>query len=115
MFRHIINWYVASNIYQSGVNKVRANGELGEDFEKKFNVNSREMLIAGYLESVGAVLMSLSLVSKTFGRLGALMASIVMSAATVKHYLAGDSFDESKSSLKLASLSILSFLASLRK
>ena len=115
MFRHIINWYLASQLYQPGLSKVKANGEVGEEVEKKFNVNSNEMLIVGYLESIGAVLLSLSLVSKTFGRLGAFMASTVMSVAAAKHYLAGDSFKDTKPALKLASLSILSFLASLRK
>ena len=53
MIKYLVNLYVGSQIIEGGLNKLKADGNMGEEFETEFNVNSDQMKIAGYLESVG--------------------------------------------------------------
>lgn len=115
MFRYLTNLYVAKNVFENGMSKIEANGEMGEDFEKHFNVNPNQMKFAGYFEAIGSVLLGLSFLSKTFGRLGSFMVGSVTGVATIKHFLAGDGYKGAKSAMTLAGLSLASFLSTFCK
>lgn len=115
MFRYLINLYVATDVFNKGIQKIEANGEVGEDFEKHFNVNPEQMKLAGYFEAMGSALLALSLFSKTFARLGAFMVGSVTSVAAIKHLLAGDGFKGAQHALTIAGLSMVSLIASFTK
>ena len=115
MFRYLTNLYVAKNVFENGMSKIEANGEMGEDFEKHFNVNPTQMKLAGYFEAIGSVLLGLSFLSKTFGRLGSFMVGSVTGVATIKHFLAGDGYKGAKGAMTLAGLSLASFLSTFCK
>ena len=115
MIKYLVNLYVGSQIIEGGLNKLKADGNMGEEFETEFNVNSDQMKIAGYLESVGSIFLFLSFLGKTFTRIGALMISAVMSVAVFKHFIAGHGFEGSKKALKLLGLSAASLFETFRK
>lgn len=115
MLRHVVNFYVGKNMFENGLQKIQNDGELGEDFEEKFNVDSNQMKIAGYFEAIGGALLFFTLFSKTLVRIGIIMMNIVLGTAIFKHYKSGDTFDETKGALKFFSLNTLSFLETFRK
>lgn len=115
MIKYLLNAYVGSQIIEGGLDKIKADGQLGESFEKEFNVNADQMKVAGYLEAVGSIFLFLSFFGKTFTRIGTLLINAVLGVAVVKHLKAGHGFEGSKKALKLLGLSTLGFLESFRK
>lgn len=115
MIKYLVNLYVGSQVFEGGLDKIKADGHMGEEFETEFNVNSDQMKIAGYLEAIGSIFLFLSFLGKTFARLGALMISAVMGVAVFKHFKAGHGFEGSKKALKLLGLSAASLFETLRK
>ncbi len=115
MIKYLANAYLGSQLIEGGLDKIKADGNLGEDFESEFNVNADQMKLAGYLEAVGSIFLFLSFFGKTFTRIGTLLVNAVLGVAVIKHFKAGHGFEGSKSALKLLGLSTLSFLDSFRK
>lgn len=115
MLKYLVNLYVGSKVFEGGLDKIKAEGNLGEDFESEFNVNKDQMKIAGYFEAVGSIFLFLSFLGKTFTRIGTFLINTVLGVAILKHLKAGHGYEGSKKALGLFGLNTLSFLSTLRK
>ncbi|MFC3419367.1 hypothetical protein ACFOLA_07780 [Salinicoccus hispanicus] len=115
MIHYLLNAFIGKNIIESGLTKVENEGQVGEDFEKEFNVNPNQMKIAGYFEAIGAMFLFASFLGKAFTRIGSLMVGSVMGVAAYKHYKAGHGYEGSKNALKFLGLSTLSFANTFNK
>lgn len=115
MLKYLVNLYVGSQVIEGGLDKIKADGNLGEDFEKEFNVNNDQMKIAGYFEAVGSLFLFLSFFGKTFTRIGVFLINSVLGVALLKHFKAGHGYEGSKNALKLFGLNTLSFFETFRK
>lgn len=115
MLRHLVNFYVGKNMFEGGLQKIQNEGELGSDFEEKFDVDSNQMKIAGYFEAIGGALLFFTLFSKTLVRIGIVMMNLVLGTAIFKHYKSGDGFEETKGAIKFFGLNTLSFFETFRK
>lgn len=115
MIHYLFNTYIAKNMFDGGMQKVRNEGNMGEDFENEFNVDKDQMKIAGYLETIGSVLLFVSFLGKSFTRMGTIILNIVLGVAIIKHLKAGHGFEGSKNALKLFALNTVSYLGTFRK
>ncbi|WP_411842784.1 hypothetical protein [Salinicoccus sp. HZC-1] len=115
MIHYLLNAYIGKGMIDGGLQKVKSGGEMGEDFENEFKVDSKQMQIAGYFETIGSIFLFASFLGKTFTRIGTLMINAVLGMAILKHYKAGHGYEGSKNALKFFGLSTLSFLETLRK
>ena len=115
MLQYLVNLYIGKGVFNSGLQKVKKKGQMGEEFEDTFEVSAPQMKIAGYLEAAGAGLLFLSFLGKTFTRLGTLLISIVLGTAVFKHLKAGHGYEGSKGAASLLGLSLVSFLETFRK
>lgn len=115
MLRHLVNFYVGKNMFEGGLQKVQNDGELGSGFEEKFDVDSKQMKLAGYFEAIGGALLFFTLFSKTLVRIGIIMMNLVLGTAIFKHYKSGDGFEETKGAIKFFGLNTLSFFETFRK
>ncbi|HIW12026.1 MAG TPA: hypothetical protein H9891_02580 [Candidatus Salinicoccus stercoripullorum] len=115
MIQYLLNAYVGKNIIDSGLSKVKSDGQMGEEFENEFKVDSNQMKIAGYLEAVGSALLFVSFLGKTFTRIGTVLINAVLGVAIFKHYKAGHGYEGSKNALKFFGLNTLSFLETFRR
>lgn len=115
MLKYLVNLYVGSKVIEGGLDKIKAEGNMGEEFESEFNVNNDQMKIAGYFEAIGSIFLFLSFLGKTFTRLGVLMINGVLGVAILKHLRAGHGYEGSKNALQLFGLNALSFLETFRK
>lgn len=115
MLQYLVNLYIGKGVINSGFEKVKNKGEVGEETKEMFNVNSSQMKIAGYLETAGAVFLFLSFLGKTFTRIGTLMVSIVLGTAVFKHFKAGHGVEGSKNAASLLGLSVVSLLETFKK
>lgn len=115
MLKYLVNLYVGSKVIEGGLDKIKADGNLGEEFETEFNVNNDQMKIAGYFEAIGSIFLFLSFLGKTFTRIGVFLINSVLGMAIFKHLKAGHGYEGSKSALKLFGLNTLSFLETFRK
>lgn len=115
MLKYLVNLYVGSKVIDSGLNKIKADGNFGEEFEMEFNVNNDQMKIAGYFEAIGSIFLFLSFLGKSFTRIGVFLINSVLGVAILKHFQAGHGYEGSKGALKLFGLNILSFLETFRK
>lgn len=115
MIKYLVNAYVGSQVLEGGLNKIKADGNMGEEFESEFNVNNDQMKAAGYFEAIGAIFLFLSFLGKTFTRAGIFLINAVLGVAVVKHLKAGHGYEGSKNALKLFGINTLSFLETFRK
>lgn len=115
MLKYLVNLYVGSKVIEGGLDKIKAEGNMGEEFESEFNVNNDQMKIAGYFEAIGSIFLFLSFLGKTFTRLGVLMINGVLGVAILKHLKAGHGYEGSKNALQLFGLNTLSFFETFRK
>ncbi len=115
MLKYLVNLYVGSKVIEGGLDKIKAEGNMGEEFESEFNVNNDQMKAAGYFEAIGSIFLFLSFLGKTFTRLGVLMINGVLGVAIFKHLRAGHGYEGSKNALQLFGLNTLSFFETFRK
>ncbi|MGO1922460.1 MAG: hypothetical protein ACTH14_01385 [Jeotgalicoccus sp.] len=115
MLKYLVNLYVGSKVIEGGLNKIKAEGNMGEEFESEFNVNNDQMKAAGYFEAIGSIFLFLSFFGKTFTRIGVFMINAVLGVAIFKHLKAGHGCEGSKNALQLFGLNTLSFLETFRK
>lgn len=115
MLQYLVNLHIGKSIFEGGLQKVENEGQMGEDFESEFNVNSSQMKIAGYFEAVGSAFLLLSFLGRSFTRIGSLMISIVMGTAVFKHLKAGHGYEGSKGALQLLGLSTISFFETFKR
>ncbi|GAA3714638.1 hypothetical protein GCM10022378_01710 [Salinicoccus jeotgali] len=115
MIQYLLNAYIGKNVIEGGLAKIENEGQMGEDFEKEFNVTPDQMKVAGYLEAIGSLFLFASFLGKSFNRIGSLMISGVLVVAVFKHLKAGHGFEGSKNALKWASLSLLSLIETFSK
>ncbi|WP_411843153.1 hypothetical protein [Salinicoccus sp. HZC-1] len=115
MIHYLFNAYIGKNMIDGGLQKVQNEGEMGEDFEKEFDVNKDQMKIAGYLETIGSIFLFASFLGKTFTRVGTILLNIVLGVAIIKHLRAGHGFEGSKNALKLFGLNTVSYLGTFSK
>lgn len=115
MIQYLLNAYIGKDLIDSGLSKVKNEGQMGEEFEKEFKVDSNQMKAAGYLEIIGSIFLFASFLGKTFTRIGTVMINAVMGIAIFKHYKAGHGYEGSKNALKYFGLNTLSFLETFRK
>ena len=44
MIKYLVNAYVGSQVFEGGLNKIKADGNMGEEFESEFNVNNLSLI-----------------------------------------------------------------------
>ena len=115
MIHYLFNAYIGKNMIEGGLTKVENEGQMGEDFEKEFNVEPSQMKLAGYFEAIGSLFLLASFLGKSFTRIGSLMISSVLGVAIFKHLKAGHGYEGSKNALKFFSLGLLSFIETFKK
>lgn len=115
MLQYLVNLYIGNGVFKGGVDKVKKQGNMGEEFENTFNVNPSQMKAAGLFEAIGASFLFLSFFGKTFTRIGTLMVALVMGPAAFKHLKAGHGMEGSKHAGTLLGLSLVSFLETFKK
>lgn len=115
MLKYLVNLYVGSQVIEGGLDKIKADGNMGEEFESEFNVNNDQMKAAGYFEAVGSIFLFLSFLGKTFTRIGVFLINAVLGVAILKHLKAGHGYEGSKNALKIFGINTLSFIETFRK
>ena len=115
MLHYLFNAYIGKSMIEGGMQKVENKGHMGEDFETMFNVDSNQMKVAGYLETIGSLFLLASFLGKSFTRMGTIMLNIVLGVAIIKHLKAGHGFEGSKNALRLFGLNTVSYLETYRK
>src|SRR5699024_3815837 len=115
MIQYLLNAYIGKGMIDGGLAKVKNEGQMGEEFEKEFKVDSKQMKIAGYLETIGSEFLFSSFLGKKFTRIGTLMINAVLGVAIFKHYKAGHGYEGSKNALKFFGLNTLSFVETFRR
>ncbi len=115
MMHYLFNAYIGKSMIEGGMQKVENEGEMGEEFESTFDVDSNQMKISGYLETIGSAFLLVSFLGKSFTRAGTIMLNIVLGVAVIKHLKAGHGFEGSKNALKLFGLNTVSYLETFRK
>lgn len=115
MIKYLLNAYVGKGMIDGGLAKVKNDGQMGEEFEQEFKVDSNQMKAAGYLETIGSIFLFASFLGKTFTRIGTVMLNAVLGVAIFKHYKAGHGYEGSKNALKFFGLNTLSFVETFRR
>jgi len=115
MIQYLLNAYVGKSMIDGGLAKVKSDGQMGEEFESEFKVDSNQMKAAGYLETIGSAFLFASFLGKTFTRIGTVMINTVLGVAIFKHYKAGHGYEGSKNALKFFGLNTLSFAETFRR
>lgn len=115
MLKHISNGYVAKELLNSSLPKVKNDDQAAHQFKEGFNLSRNAMKFAGILELFGAIFLFMSVFGRRFARIGAVMINIVLAGAIFKHFKAGHGLKGSKKALKFFGLNVLNFIETLRK
>lgn len=115
MIKHVSNGYVAKEVFNSSLPKVKNDDRAAQQFEEGFNISRPVMRIVGLFEFIGSVLLFMSVFSRRLVRVGTILINIVLGGAIFKHLKAGHGFKGAKTALKLFGLNVLNFAESLRK
>src|SRR5699024_8094484 len=115
MIKHVSNGYVAKEVFNSSLPKVKNDDGTAHQFKEGFNLSRNVMRIVGVLECIGSIFLFLSVFSRKFVRIGTVLINIVLGGAIFKHLKAGHGFKGAKAALKLFGLNVLNFAETLRK
>ena len=115
MLKHAANGYVANKVLRSSLPKVKNDEQTSIAFKEGFNVSRPMMRIVGFFELIGSIFLILSLFGKKFSRIGTVMINIVLGGAIFKHLEAGHGVKGAKDAIQLFTISVLSFLETLKK
>lgn len=115
MLKHVSNAYVANRLFKSSLPKVNNDDDTAKQFEEGFHLSRNTMRVAGTLELIGSIFLFMSLFSKIFVRVGAILVNIVLLGAIFKHFESGHGFKGAKNALQLFGLNILNFIETFRK
>src|SRR5699024_10515171 len=118
MLRRVSNGYVAKEIFQSSMPKVKNDDQAADQFKNVFQLSRNAMKLAGFFELVGSLFLMLSILSrsgKTFIKIGTILINIILGGAIFKHLQAVHGFKGAKKALQLFSLNKLNFIESTRK
>ena len=118
MLRRVSNGYVAKEMFQSSMPKVKNDDQAADQFKNGFQLSRNAMRLAGFFELVGSLFLMLSILSrsgKTFIKIGTVLINIVLGGAIFKHLQAGHGFKGAKKALQLFGLNTLNFIESTRK
>ncbi|GGK05635.1 hypothetical protein GCM10007063_30080 [Lentibacillus kapialis] len=115
MLKHISNGYVAKEIFNSSLPKVKNDDQAAHQFKNGFNLSRNAMILAGFFELIGSIFLFMSVFGGKFVRIGTIMINIVLCGAIFKHFEAGHGLKGSKKALKFFGLNTLNFMETLRK
>ncbi len=115
MLKHVANGYVAKEIINSSLPKVKNDEQTARQFKDGFNLSRNAMRLAGFFELIGSIFLLMSVFGKKFVRIGTVMINIVLGVAIFKHLEAGHGLKGSKGALKYFGLNILNFVETMRK
>src|SRR5699024_11354563 len=104
MLHYLFNAYIGKSMIEGGMQKIENEGHMGEDFETMFNVDSNQMKVAGYLETIGSLFLLASFLGKSFTRMGTVMLNIVLGVAIIKHLKPGIGLKGTRKPLKCYAL-----------
>src|SRR5699024_454786 len=110
MLRRVSNGYVAKEIFQSSMPKVKNDDQVVDQFNNGFHLSRNVMRLAGVFELVGSLFLMLSILSrsgKTFIKIGTVLINIILGGAIFKHLQAGHGFKGAKKALQLFGLNTL--------
>lgn len=115
MLKHISNGYVAKEVFNSSLPKVKNDDQTAHQFKEGFNLSRNVMRLVGIFELIGSIFLFMSVFGRKFVQIGTIIISIVLGGAVFKHLEAGHGLKGSKSALKLFGLNILNLIETLRK
>lgn len=115
MLKHISNGYVAKEILNNSLPKVKNDEQTAQQFKEGFNLSSSAMRIAGLVELIGSIFLFMSIFGRKFVQVGTIMINIVLGVAIFKHLKAGHGLKGSKGALKFFGLNTFNFMETLRK
>lgn len=115
MLKHISNGYVAKEVFNSSLPKVKNDDQTAHQFKEGFNLSRNVMRLVGIFELIGSIFLFMSVFGRKFVQIGTIIISIVLGGAVFKHLEAGHGLKGSKSALKLLGLNILNLIETLRK
>lgn len=115
MLKHVTNGYVAKEVINSSLPKVKNDDATAQQFKDGFNLSRNAMRIVGLFEFLGSVLLFMSVFSRRFVRLGTILINIVLGGAIFKHLKAGHGVKGASAAMKLFGLNVLNFIETLRK
>ena len=115
MIKHVSNAYVAKEVFNSSLPKIKDDEQTAQQFEKGFNVSRSTMRLVGIFELIGSIFLFMSVLSKKFVRIGTVMINIVLGVAIFKHLKAGHGLKGSKKALRLFGLNVINFTQTFRK
>src|SRR5699024_5434026 len=115
MLHYLFNAYIGKSMIEGGMQKVDNEGHMGEDVDTMFNVDSNQMKVAGYLETIGSLFLLASFLVNSCTSVGTVLLILVVGVATIKHLKACSGFEGSKKALKLFGLNTVSYLETYRR
>lgn len=115
MIKHVSNGYVAKEIFNSSLPKVKNDDGTAHQFKEGFHISRNVMRIVGLFEFIGSIFLFMSVFSRKFVRIGTILINIVLGGAIFKHIQAGHGYKGAKAALKLFGLNVLNFIETLRK
>src|SRR5699024_3564081 len=118
MLRRVSNGYVAKEMFQSSMPKVKNDAQAADQFKNGFQLSRNAMRLAVIFELVGSLFLMLSILfssEKTFIKIGTVIINIVLGGAIFKPHQAGHGFKGAKKALQLFGLNTLNFIESTRK
>ncbi|MBY7144920.1 DoxX family protein [Virgibacillus sp. NKC19-3] len=115
MLKHLSNGYVAKEMINSSLPKVKNDEQAAQQFKNGFNLSRNAMRVAGFFELIGSIFLLMSVFGKKFVRIGTVMINIILGVAIFKHLKAGHGLKGSKSALKFFGLNTVNFMETLRK
>lgn len=115
MLKHVSNGYVAKEVINSSLPKVKNDDATAHQFKEGFNLSRNIMRLVGFFEFFGSVFLFMSVFSRRFVRIGTIMINIVLGGAIFKHLKAGHGVKGSRTAMKLFGLNVLNFIETLRK
>src|SRR5699024_7473700 len=118
MLQRVSNGYVAKEMFQSSMPKVKNDDQAADQFKNGFQLSRNAMKLAGFFELVGSLFLMLSILSrsgKTFIKIGTILINIILGGAIFKHLQGGHCIKGAKQALQVFSLNALKFTESTRK
>src|SRR5699024_6396019 len=118
MLQRVSNGYVAKEMFQSSMPKVRNDDQAADQFKNGFKLTRNAMKLAGFIELVEPLFLMLSILSrsrKKFIKIRTILINIILADANFKHLQTRQSFKGAKKALQLFSLNTINFIESTRK
>lgn len=115
MLKHISNGYVAKEVLNSSLPKVKGDEQAAHQFKEGFNLSKNIMRLVGVIELIGSVFLFMSVFGRKFARVGTILISVVLGGAIFKHLEAGHGLKGSRSALKLFGINAVNLIETLRK